>query len=297
MKGNGGSGPETLAKVRAWRAHLVRFPLHDAHVKAFKALTKGMQWKRFDCPACGKEAWPLNRPRDASGVFLKHCGCRTSKTRHCHLCGCEYTVNAPRQMHCKKCRPRAQQLLRNKQKMLDRWKPGAAVRLHDGHVKQWLRLIDEESRRIEVANRRLHDAHVNDWKSSEARVYRWRYKYDEEFRIKERLRRQLRKKAHIESIEAAVRASIHGKKSGSAIEQLLGYSMTDLKVHLERQFQGGMNWKSYGRKGWHIDHIKPKRCFDLTRMDEVRAFWSLPNLRPLPARENLKKNQHVYHLL
>lgn len=171
-------------------------------------------------------------------------------------------------------------------------RPGFKAAKHDAHVKAWRALNKQTPKRME-----LHDAHVIEWRRDDARRYKWRYRHDEEFRIKERLRRQLRKKAKIESIEAAVRASIHGRSSGASIERLLGYSMSELKKHLERQFRGGMSWETYGRRGWHIDHIKPKRCFDLTRLDEVRAFWSLPNLRPLPAKENLKKHANVLHLL
>jgi hypothetical protein len=162
--------------------------------------------------------------------------------------------------------------------------------LHDAHVRAFI--TSEQAR-----NKTLHDAHALLWRKNRAVFYRWRYRHDEKFRIKERLRRQLRKKADIERIEAAVRASIHNNAPGQAIERLLGYSMADLKKHLERQFRGGMNWRTYGRKGWHIDHIKPKRCFDLTRIDEIRAYWSLPNLRPLSAQANLKKHETITHLL
>lgn len=161
---------------------------------------------------------------------------------------------------------------------------------HEAHVKLWQQTSKREQ---------LHQGHVVEWKQGDggARFYRWRYTHDEEFRLKERLRRQLRKKAGIERIEDAVRASIHGKSARPSIERLLGYSMADLKVHLERQFRSGMNWKTYGRRGWHIDHIRPKRCFDLTVIDGVRAFWALQNLRPLPARENIKKHESIQFLV
>ena len=207
----------------------------------------------------------------------------------CAACDCSFERTSSRDKWCPTCRPKEHQRQRNEQKERARRAAGVPARLHDAHVRLWaiVRLMRDKV---------LHDAHVKEWKRDSIQ-YRWRYQNDEEFRIAECLRRQLRKKADIERIEAAVRASIHNDAPGVAVERLLGYSMADLKRHLERQFRGGMNWRTYGRNGWHIDHIKPKRCFDLTRVDEVRAFWALPNLRPLPAKENLKKNQHVYHLL
>lgn len=81
------------------------------------------------------------------------------------------------------------------------------------------------------------------------------------------------------------------------VESLLGYSIAQLKVHLERQFVPGMSWAGYGKEGWHIDHILPRKCFDLTSVEGVQAYWSLSNLRPVAARENLRKAARVEFLL
>jgi hypothetical protein len=65
-------------------------------------------------------------------------------------------------------------------------------------------------------------------------------------------------------------------KEGHTID-LLGYSATDLKQHLESLFTDGMSWSNYGE--WHIDHIKTVFSFDKeTPMNIVNA---LSNLRPL----------------
>ncbi|ARK86054.1 hypothetical protein BOC42_00350 [Burkholderia pseudomallei] len=69
-----------------------------------------------------------------------------------------------------------------------------------------------------------------------------------------------------------------------------GYTIAALKTHLERQFKDGMDWSAFMRGEIHIDHIKPQRLFDLSDIDEVRACWSLTNLRPLWARDNLTKS-------
>lgn len=163
---------------------------------------------------------------------------------------------------------------------------GRPPQLHDAHVRSWKRFRPV-----------LHEAHVRVLFDSGTLTYRWRYANDTEFRLKECLRRQLRKKAGIERIEQAIRAAIKGVKTHAAMEHLLGYRMSELRQHLERQFVRGMSWKNYGKAGWHIDHIMPKRCFDLSKHDDIRSFWSLPNLRPLPASDNIKKHEKITHLL
>lgn len=47
----------------------------------------------------------------------------------------------------------------------------------------------------------------------------------------------------------------------------------------------------------HIDHIVPKSSFDVTDPAELRACWSLANLRPVPAVVNLRKGAKRESLL
>lgn len=264
---------------RKWEAHLRKQPLHDAHVKALWSIwPKHIQRKMRTC-SCGAVVRPWEWPKDRSGRPLGHCGCRRK--------GKTWTDDDRRRY-------------RREYKRRLRRARGAPTRdeiAARGAARKLAAQQDKERRAAAGAPGAIHDAHVKLWKSDEARHYRWRYRYDEEFKLAERLRRQLRKKAGIERIEHAVRSAIHGAHSGRAVEQLLGYSMKELKEHLERQFRHGMEWSKYGRTGWHIDHILPKRCFDLSTDAGVRAYWSLPNLRPLAARDNLKKNEAITHLI
>lgn len=63
---------------------------------------------------------------------------------------------------------------------------------------------------------------------------------------------------------------------------------------LKNRWQPGMSWKNYGRYGWHLDHNKPKAAFDKDKLQdpyskEFIECWSLKNLQPLWAEENLSK--------
>jgi len=82
---------------------------------------------------------------------------------------------------------------------------------------------------------------------------------------------------------------LKAKKNGKATVQLLGYTMADLKKHLEGKFRDGMTWDNYGK--WHIDHIRPKASFAIqSPQDEsFKECWSLKNLQPLWASENCQK--------
>ena len=78
---------------------------------------------------------------------------------------------------------------------------------------------------------------------------------------------------------------------------MLGYPLSELVAHLERQFTKGMTWDAFRNGGIHIDHIIPLSSFDLTDEAEWKAAWALTNLRPLWARDNLTKHAKVIHLV
>jgi hypothetical protein len=77
-------------------------------------------------------------------------------------------------------------------------------------------------------------------------------------------------------------------KSKSTI-QLIGCSIENLKIHLEKQFSYGMTWLNYGK--WHVDHIRPCASFDLSKKSEQLKCFHYSNLQPLWAVENLRKNK------
>lgn len=84
---------------------------------------------------------------------------------------------------------------------------------------------------------------------------------------------------------------------GKSTDAILGYSMDELQVHLERQFLKGMGW--HNRHLWHIDHIVPLREFTYTSIDDpqLKAAWALSNLRPVWAEANMAKGGKRTHLL
>lgn len=83
--------------------------------------------------------------------------------------------------------------------------------------------------------------------------------------------------------------AVNGTKCTKTME-LVGCSMEFLKAHLEKQFQPGMTWENYGKKGWVIDHIVPCALFDLTKDYQQKSCFKWENLQPMWWKDNLNKH-------
>lgn len=95
----------------------------------------------------------------------------------------------------------------------------------------------------------------------------------------------------LDSLRSRVRSAIVnncGNKAYKTIE-LIGCTVPELKIHLEKQFKPGMSWNNYGMRGWHIDHIIPCAYFDLKNIEEQKICFNYKNLQPLWAIDNLQK--------
>lgn len=84
-----------------------------------------------------------------------------------------------------------------------------------------------------------------------------------------------------------------GAKAGRHWEALVGYTVDQLKKHLEKQFKAGMTWDNYGQ--WHIDHIIPLSAHNFNSPEDMdfKRAWALKNLQPMWAIENIKKRDKL----
>lgn len=80
----------------------------------------------------------------------------------------------------------------------------------------------------------------------------------------------------------------------------LGYTIEDLKIHLESQFESWMTWDNWGRastkyKTWNIDHIIPQSSlpFSSIKDENFKKCWALENLRPMEAISNIRKSNKL----
>jgi hypothetical protein len=110
-------------------------------------------------------------------------------------------------------------------------------------------------------------------------------KYDPKLRIKNTIGSRIRKSLR------------NGGKGGRHWETVVGYTFEQLVKRLETKFYPNpdtgeaMSLKNYGLHGWHIDHIIPIKAFDIQSIhdESFKKCWSLDNLQPLWAQDNLKK--------
>jgi hypothetical protein len=85
----------------------------------------------------------------------------------------------------------------------------------------------------------------------------------------------------------------HRAIKGGRTEKLVGYSVIELRDHLESLFLPGMSWENYGE--WHIDHIIPDSRFKYASAGDpsFKKSWALQNLQPLWAKDNLSKGNKI----
>lgn len=111
-------------------------------------------------------------------------------------------------------------------------------------------------------------------------------------------------------IKRALRKN-NSSKYGHSCLKFIPYTIADLKEHLEKQFEPWMNWNNHGiyriniwndqdqsTWTWQIDHIVPQSILPYTSMEEdnFKKCWSLDNLRPLSAKQNiLDGTQRIRH--
>ena len=124
--------------------------------------------------------------------------------------------------------------------------------------------------------RRKYNTHRTRPKRTKAYRERQRQKYATN--LQQRLSQTLRTR-----IRAAI---VTGCPKSAKTLELLGCDIRQLKDWLSKQFAKGMSWDNYGE--WHIDHITPKSVFRDTN-EAFRKCWSLRNLQPLWAKENMRK--------
>lgn len=116
-------------------------------------------------------------------------------------------------------------------------------------------------------------------------------------RVRATAKRSHQKRSHSVGyrLNASMKAGIHARltkgKSGVSTFAALGYTVDDLRLHLESLFADGMSWSNYGRGGWEIDHIIPLSALPAETITDpnFRRAWALANLQPLWLSENRSK--------
>jgi hypothetical protein len=116
-------------------------------------------------------------------------------------------------------------------------------------------------------------------------------------RLKMRVIRGITKKKRKDGIAWRLRNGLKNNPDSHDSLMNVGYSIAELRNHLERQFTKGMSWERFNAGEIHIDHILPQASFDLSDQEEWKSCWALSNLRPLWKKDNCDKRAKITHLL
>lgn len=171
------------------------------------------------------------------------------------------------------------------------------------HIKKYLEKIKEEAKRY----REEHPGYKKEWYNQhkvETKEW-WNNRSKEQKQAKAEYNKVWKKDRYKNNnnykirciISSAVRRSLKGMKKGDSIKNILGYTIEELKEHLEHQFEDWMNWDNLGltatkeKETWQIDHIIPVNTFNIKEIgdEEFRKCWALSNLRPLDSYLNNRR--------
>lgn len=239
---------------------------------------KNIGWKSsimINCRKCGKE-------------FLKRA---SSKTKYCSgECYRKRNIligsNGIILKKCKKCgkiKPLTQEYfcrVRNRNGILNRFVSYCKVCLNKIN-NRWRSTERGKFLRIESFKRNIETTRQYKEKTKPQRrqAENLRQKIDPSFALKNRIR-------------ILMYATLRKTKNGRKWQNLVGYSIKDLRRHIEKNFKEGMTWEKFMAGEIHIDHIVPVSAFNYKSPEDFdfKRCWALKNLRPMWAADNRKKH-------
>ena len=250
----------------------------------------------YDCVRCGHAcAAPIQR----RGRRKKYCNdCRGSGKRaltaklNCKDCGSP--LRAGLKVTCQSCRKlkEAERGRRKRQAATERNLASGSVADH----KRCSQCGADKS--ISEFHRNISNyAGVSSWCKKCVTEYRRSKSATPEGSLAVRLRRQMRTDRPSRRINWNIRRALKGQETSPMLEREFGYSLHELRTHIERQFTTGMSWEQFFTGNIHLDHIVPVSSFDLSLAQDVMACYAITNLRPTWATDNLSKGAKRMHLI
>lgn len=261
------------------------------------------------CKKCGIEkSTEFFLYRKDIGKFratCKECENNTRKERYykknnsinklCKNCNCIITNRHNNIKYCKKCRDKQKNIYskkfysKNKEKILEyskNWeeknKEKRTIQKKE-YQKKYKKDIRKYQNKWKTENKK--------YKENRAKQIREKRKNDPAFRLKENMSRHIR---------TALKKNNVSKNRKSYLDYI-GYTIQELKQHIELLFESWMNWDNQDRYlvknwddndpstwKWQIDHIIPQEDLPYTSMEDenFKKCWGLSNLRPLSAKQN-----------
>jgi len=165
----------------------------------------------------------------------------------------------------------------------------------------------KHKRKLKMRSRKIYD--LLDYKPKTKAKYRRRQKiYDnkhrKEINAKQRKHYKAMYKSNIQytlkkiccaRIRVALRAQ-HAERL-APYPVLIGCSWKELQKYISTKFRTNMTWKTWGKKVWNIDHIRPVSSYDLHNVDQQKKAFCFENMQPLFISEHIKKSQKYINTL
>lgn len=271
------------------------------------------------CPTCGLTFFPEHQKIGRRQIYCSW-KCRSNLgMRICVVCGAEYKVKHKRQITCSHlCGARRAGIERAKRNRVNvdgetlrrcptckEMKPLNTEHYHksnstlDGFAYackacQRIRHIEynktDRARKLKRIRRQKDKVNPNGYlngnkyKENRRRHEKERSRNDVMFAIKGRMRSRM--------FQALKRG-----KGGRSWQALVGYSVHDLKAHIEKQFTKGMTWRRFLDGEIHIDHKIPVVAFNFTTGNDIdfKRCWAINNLQPLWAKDNRIKSDKILY--
>ena len=162
--------------------------------------------------------------------------------------------------------------------------------LNNKYKQTHLNKIKEKNRKYYQEHKELIKAKTKEYiqtnKEKRNRWYRQKRKTDINFKLKHNISNLILKHLKLKNIS-----------KNNSLKKILGYTIYDLRLHLEKQFEPWMTWENHGitancpKVTWHIDHIQPINTFNITSIHckDFKKCWALENLRPLDSYINVRR--------
>lgn len=232
-----------------------KIPIPSLYTKIIK-YSNGIKYRQ--CTTC-KQWFESNTDN-----FYVNCNIIDGLSYICKTCG--KSQDLERNKNIKRKQQKRQWQIDNKEKIAIQNKKWRIE--NSDHLKQYMKSYKEQNK-DEIYKRTKERACIRNEKT------KLRRKIDVNFRLND-------------NMSSRIRYSLKHNKNNLHWENLVGYTLQELKQHLESQFEPGMNWNNYGLHGWHIDHIRPISTFNFQSYEDkqFKQCWSLANLRPLWAKDN-----------
>lgn len=153
-------------------------------------------------------------------------------------------------------------------------------------------MTPEEAKEADKAAKRRH--YLRNKEEFKRKAAQWKKYNPDKVRAGQAKWREKPSSKAITFMRDSLRRVLKLEKNGRT-ENILGYTRVELKAHIERQFTKGMCWDNYGM--WHIDHIVSISQLIKEGITDPKIINALSNLKPIWAKDNLKKNAKLESLL